>query len=330
MAFTKFIVRPAVAGSIAVVSILGFGLSLLDSHFMHIVGKPDNIPITIMLVLVGYLTWHSLKRGVENDRREEAGEPLLEKEQSKRSMTWPNLVYIEFICLILVTVFLIFWSVGFQAPIEEPANPNLTPNPSKAPWYFLGLQEMLVYFDPWLAGVVYPGLIVAGLAAIPYIDPNKKGNGYYTIKHRKFAISTFLFGFIVQWVLLIILGTFMRGPGWNFFGPFETWDPHKVEALVNINLSELLWVKMLGMGLPKNILIRESLGLFLCGAYLVVLPVVMGKTVFKTFKEQLGNARYYVMVFLFISLMSLPIKMLLRWTMNLKYIVAIPEFFFNI
>ena len=80
-------------------------------------------------------------------------------------------------------------------------------------WYFLGLQEMLVYFDPWIAGVVLPSLIIVGLMLVPYIDLNPAGNGYYSYKQRKFAIWTYMFGFIVLWVILIFVGTFMRGPG---------------------------------------------------------------------------------------------------------------------
>src|SRR3990172_280774 len=138
-----------------------------------------------------------------------------------RVHVWPYLVRNEFICSIIVMVILTVWSITINAPLEEPANPTETPNPSKAPWYFLGLQEMLVYYDPWLAGVVLPTLILVGLMAIPFIDPNPKGNGYYTLKHRKFAIGMFLFGFIVLWCSMIIIGTFLRGPNWNFFGPFE-------------------------------------------------------------------------------------------------------------
>src|SRR5437899_1146172 len=159
--------------------------------------------------------------------------------------------------MVVLTVVLIGWSMALQAPLEEPANPSSSPNPSKAPWYFLGLQEMLVYFDPWLAGVVFPGLIIVGLMAIPYIDTNPKGNGYFTLKERKWEISTFLFGFLILWILLVILGTFLRGPNWNFFGPYEFWDIHKLEALVNVNLSEYIVVTALGMGLPKNPLIRD-------------------------------------------------------------------------
>ena len=64
-------------------------------------------------------------------------------------------------------------------------------NPSKAPWYFLGLQEMLVYFDPWIAGVVMPSIIMIGLMVFPYVDSNPLGNGYYTYRQRRFAVNMF-------------------------------------------------------------------------------------------------------------------------------------------
>jgi hypothetical protein len=109
--------------------------------------------------------------------------------------TWPHLVRMEFLVALFVMVVLTLWSITIDAPLEEPANPTRTPNPSKAPWYFLGLQEMLVYFDPWHAGVVLPTLIIIGLMVIPYIDINPKGNGYYCFKARKWEILTFFFAF---------------------------------------------------------------------------------------------------------------------------------------
>jgi hypothetical protein len=234
-------------------------------------------------------------------------------------------------------VFLVFgyFDENFQLIILKPDNvpivsQSATPNPSKAPWYFLGLQEMLVYFDPWLAGVVLPSLIIVGLIAIPYIDKNEKGNGYYTIAERKAEIFLFLLGFVVLWCSLIVLGTFLRGPNWNFFGPFEYWDTHKLEALTNVNLSEYIWVRMLSTGLPTNWFVRELFGIILVLAYVLVLPVLLAKTLFKDYLAKMGPPRYYVGVFLFLMMMSLPIKMLLRWIVNLKYIVGIPEYFFNI
>ena len=309
---------------------LFFGFGLTDENFVLIIAKPDNVPIVALIFLLLFFTWYSMREGVLNDRRIAAGKPPIEKDEEDRVWTWPDLVYTELIAMVVCMVVLIVWSIVLEAPIEQPANNANTPNPSKAPWYFLGLQEMLVYFDPWLAGVVLPGLIVVGLMAIPYIDKNPKGNGYYTFNERKAEITIFLFGFVVLWSSLIVLGTFLRGPNWNFFGPFEYWDIHKLEALTNVQLSEYIWVRGLGMALPENWFIREIFGIALTLFYVVGLPVVLAKKGLVKYYEKLGPARYYVTVLLFFSMLSLPVKMLMRWVFNLKYIVSIPEFFLNI
>ena len=301
-----------------------------DPNFKLIILKPDNVPIVGLIFLLLFFVWYSIREGVRNDHRIAAGKGPIEKEESDRVWVWPDLVYTELISLIVCSIVLIVWSIVLAAPLEQPASAAATPNPSKAPWYFLGLQEMLVYFDPWLAGVVLPSLIIVGLIAIPYIDTNEKGNGYYTIAERKTEISLFLFGFVILWCSLIILGTFLRGPNWNFFGPFEYWDTHKLEALTNVNLSEYVWVRLLNTGLPSSILLREFFGIFAVLAYVFVLPVILARTVLKYYYEKMGSTRFYVGVFLFLMMMSLPVKMLLRWILNLKYILAIPEFFFNI
>ena len=309
---------------------LFFVFGLFDPNFKLIIGKPDNVPIVGLIFLLVFFVWFGMREAVLNDRRITAGKGPIEKEESDRVWVWPDLVYTELISLILCSVILIVWSIFLKAPLEQPANRALTPNPSKAPWYFLGLQEMLVYFDPWLAGVVLPGLIIVGLIAIPYIDKNPKGNGYYTFNERKAEVTLFLFGFAILWVSLIVLGTFLRGPNWNFFGPFEYWDIHKLEALTNVNLSDYVWVRGLRTGLPTNWFLREIVGILFVLAYVLVVPVWLARSWFKGYYEKMGAARYYVGAFLFVSMMSLPIKMLLRWIFNLKYIVAIPEFFFNI
>ena len=307
-----------------------FTFGLFDENFVLIIAKPDNVPIVGLIFLVVFFTWYSVREGVLNDRRIDAGDDPIEKEESDRVWVWPDLVYSELIALILCTAIIVVWSILLEAPIEQPANPANTPNPSKAPWYFLGLQEMLVYFDPWLAGVVLPTFIVIGLMAIPYVDTNPLGNGYYTFKERKVEITIFLFGFVILWISLIVLGTFLRGPNWNFFGPFEYWDIHKLEALTNVQLSEYIWVRGLGRSLPDFWLVREFFGIVLTLFYIAVLPVLLAKTVLKRYFDKLGPTRFYVTVFLLLMMLSLPIKMLARWLFNLKYVVSIPEFFFNI
>jgi len=190
---------------------------------------------------------------------------------------------------------------------------------------------MLVYFDPWMAGVVLPTFIIVGLMALPYIDFNREGNGYFTFMQRKFAITVFMFGFLVLWVTLIVLGTFLRGPNWNFFPPFEEWNSHKVDPLNNINVSQIFWGKWLKQpieGMP--ILIREAPGLVLVFLYMFVLPPVLAATVFRKFFVKMGFIRFMTLITLLQFMASLPIKMVLRWILNLKYIVAIPEYFFNI
>ena len=313
-----------------ILGIVAFGASLLDPNFYLIAAKPDNVPIGAMIFLLGIFCWIALKKAYLNDKAMEAGGIPYEKTESDEKLfTWPDLVYTELLCMIALTIVMIVWSVGLRAPLEEAANPTSSPNPATAPWYFLGLQEMLVYFDPWLAGVVLPTLIVVGLMAIPYIDTNPRGNGYYSFKERKWELIVFLYGFIVLWSFLIITGTFLRGPNWSFYGPFEYWDPNKLEPLVNIDLSELIWVKALGMPLPKLWLIREAFGIILCLLYLGLAPALAAGP-FRRFYLKMGAPRYYVGAFLFLIMMSLPIKMVLRWLFNLKYIVHIQEIFFNI
>src|SRR5262245_55983078 len=237
--------NPHVAWGILNFSFLFAGWGLTDPSFRSNLTKPDNVPIPLLIYSVGFFTWLAMRRAVINDERMDRGEPPLEKLEDEKVLVWPDLVYTELIAMVICTVLLIVWGIVLKAPLEQPATSAKAPNPSKAPWYFLGLQEMLVYFDPWMAGVVLPTFIIIGLIAIPYIDYNQKGNGYFTFVQRKFAVTTFLYGFIVLWVVLIVLGTFLRGPNWNFFGPFEYWDPHKVLPLNNINVSDIVWLKLL-------------------------------------------------------------------------------------
>jgi hypothetical protein len=317
--------------SLAIVTVF-FVVSMFDPNFREVVAKPDNIPIAMMVYLVGFFCWLAMYKAVQNDEAMERGEPTFEKSEAEdKIFTWPDLVFSEFICMVILTVGMVVWSIVLRAPLEEPANLAIAPNPSKAPWYFLGLQEMLVYFDPWMAGVVLPGLIIVGLMAIPYIDTNPKGNGYYCFKERRTEIVLFLFGFVVLWCQLIVIGTFLRGPNWNFFGPYEYWDVNKIEPLVNVDLSEIIWIKMLKVGLPSNWLLRESFGILLMLGYFVALPIALAKLkYFKRFYEQMGPPRYYVAAALFLTMALLPIKMFCRWMFNLKYFVHIQEFFLNL
>lgn len=332
----KQLTEPTVAIAFLNITLFISGWSMTNPDFRSIITKADNVPIVMLMFTVGFFTWFGLRRAVINDELIAQNKPVLEKDDEK-VLVWPDLVYTELICMIIATAVLVVWSIALEAPLEQPATNAKAPNPSKAPWYFLGLQEMLVYFDPWMAGVVLPTMIIIGLIAIPYIDFNPKGNGYYTFKERPFAVTTFLFGFLVLWVVLIVLGTLLRGPNWNFFAPFEYWDPHKVVPLNNVNLSELFWLGVVGDptflregGSIGSIIIRESPGILLTAIYMLALPPILARTVFRSYFIKMGFLRYFMLITLLQFMASLPIKMVLRWVINLKYIVYIPEYFFNI
>jgi hypothetical protein len=129
---------------------------------------------------------------------------------------WPHLLGIEFVAALACTAFLLVFSVFVNAPLLELANPNQTPNPSKAPWYFLGLQELLTMFHPMVAGVTLPGFGLIGLILAPYTDRNPSNKP----EDRKFAISLFTI-FLMSWAVLVLIGSFFRGPGQNFVFPWN-------------------------------------------------------------------------------------------------------------
>ncbi|MDH3256614.1 MAG: cytochrome C, partial [Nitrospinota bacterium] len=224
---------------------------------------------------------------------------------------------LEFLCALIVIVGLTVWSIVIDAPLEEAANPTKTPNPSKAPWYFLGLQDILVYFDPWFAGVIAPVLIIVGLMLIPYLDVNPKGNGYYTYTERKFAIWVYSFGFLVLWIALIIMGVFLRGPGWNLFMPWQYWDPHKVVALVNVDL-------------PYAFGIRTYLNASIFGGAVVLGYFAVGTAVYFFLERKaiktVGFLRMFLKITLLLIMAGMVIKITLRLAFNIKYIWVTPWF----
>ena len=130
--------------------------------------------------------------------------------------TWPHLLAIEFVAALACTAFLLVFSAFVHAPLLQLANPNRTPNPSKAPWYFLGLQELLTMFHPMVAGVTIPGMGLFALMLAPYIDRNPSNKP----EDRKFAVSIFTV-FLMFWAVLVIIGSFFRGPGFNFIFPWR-------------------------------------------------------------------------------------------------------------
>jgi hypothetical protein len=309
----------------------------MDWHQLWtIASTPDNIPIASLLLLVPFYVWYGFRQALANDRliKDLEADPAMAKTHHRKTLpfqpdwpkevhVWPYLLKVEFLAALIVTVILFVWSITLNAPLEEPANPNLTMNPSKAPWYFLGLQEMLTYFDPWMAGVILPTVIIIGLMAIPYIDVNPLGNGYYTYEQRKFAIWAFCFGFIGLWVVMVIIGTFIRGPGWMWFWPGMTWDHNRVIFEVNRDLHDLVGItSMWG---------KAIFGAFAMAAYLVLAGGAVHKLITLTEFSRKVYARmtllqYATLQFLLVLMLLLPVKIILRLLFRIKYIWVTPWF----
>lgn len=129
---------------------------------------------------------------------------------------WPHLLVAEFVAAAAITAFTTIFSIFVNAPLLELANFNETPNPSKAPWYFLGLQELLTMFHPMVAGVTIPGMGLILLVMAPYIDKNPSNKP----EDRKFAISLMTVH-LMAWAILVMIGSFFRGPGFNFVFPWN-------------------------------------------------------------------------------------------------------------
>ena len=147
---------------------------------------------------------------------------LVGQEPEEMTTAWPHLLFLEVVLFVLVTIIIMGMSVLFDAPLEEIANPSVTPNPAKAPWYFLGIQEMVSWGDPFWMGVFAPTVGFVFLILIPYLDHSQIGTGVWLHPSRR--LHNILFTtFAVIVIGLVIVGTFMRGPNWGFYWPWQEW-----------------------------------------------------------------------------------------------------------
>jgi hypothetical protein len=211
----------------------------------------------------------------------------------------------EFLAALACLLVLAWLGLLVQAPLDVPADPAFTPNPAKAPWYFLGIQELLVHFDAWLAGVVIPLLIVAVLVAIPFLDNDPAGAGQYALRKRKAAVIPFTAG-IALLVLLTVMAAWFRGPNWDWYWPWESWGMAKPSRTGFITLP-LPW------------------GLALIGGYYLGGFLLLGGWLRRRYAAW-GGLRRAVYVFLVLCMSAVAIKIILRLAFNLRYLLSTPWF----
>jgi hypothetical protein len=259
----------------------------MDWHQLWtIVSLPDNVPIVLLLFVVPFYTWYGMRQAHANDRliAQLEADPALAKTHHRKTQPW---------------------------------------KPGWAKEVHVWLQEMLVYFDPWIAGVIMPSLIIVGLMVIPYIDANPLGNGYYTYKQRKFAIWTFIFGFIILWVTMIVIGTLIRGPGWMWFWPGMTWDHNRLIYEINRDLPDIFGI--------KNALLKNLFGAIVIGAYAVAAGIGIHKLIVSTplsrkIYARMSLLQYSIMQMFLIIMLALPVKILIRLLFRIKYVWITPWF----
>jgi quinol-cytochrome oxidoreductase complex cytochrome b subunit len=330
--------------------------TLLRFYVMHCVA----VPLVVGILLI--LHFWRIRKDSFSAAPYQADEQKLE--------VWPHLVKREYVAAAACVLFIMLWSVLQNAPLETIANPNVTTNPSKAPWYFVGLQELLVYFDPWIAGVVIPNLIIVGLIAIPYIDPSPKGIGYYAWKERPFANALFMLG-VTMWFVLIYIGYACRGPNYMWYWPWESWltpkpaPPPTWSVFGPAGVAKFpIWlgVPVLGAGFAAAMLVpklvqkevdgvKAHIGFFALMAALVLLGKFTGKMTLdqgvwliffgylyfyfglllpQRHIRTLDWTRYLVTMFLVVSTVGVLLKMGARLAFDIKYVLTIPMFSMNI
>lgn len=260
-----------------------------------------------VIVRMSAKEWEYVKDVNVKGEFREGFDTLTVKEQDYTVKHLRDSVGIEFIAGLIFTFIIMVWSLFMNAPLKELANPSDTPIDERAPWYFIGLQELLIYFDPWLAGVIIPSILLVGLIVLPFIDPNKEtGIGRYTLRDRPVAVPAFCFGF-AMWYILIILGQFFRGPARMFYWPWEDKSVLKVlpvTELVNFHIAGGFAFFILYFGI--------------C--------LVVPQFIFKNFYKTLGVVRYYIFMTLSATMLLVPIKIFLRYIFDIKYILTFQIF----
>ena len=260
----------------------------------------------------------------------------IDKVENENKTVVPHLVYRELVCALFALIIILLFSLVFDAPLEGKANPAITPNPAKAPWFFLPVQELLVYFDPWLAGIVIPFILILALITLPYLDFNPLGSNRYAFSRRRFAIIIFCATLLV-WFALLYIAYFFRAEHWQFRWrlPFQMPPPMDV-GKVTPQVYSLLTLSAGADVMPeyaRSVITISAAqhGYFIYLLFLfAALLILFGAPYLfvRIFRKELGIATrtnfakasilsFYVWVFLLVL-----VKIYFYWITNLKYFLV--------
>ncbi len=288
---------------------LGIGLNH-DAH-RRLILHPERLPVVILVLSSLAVLWIEM-------RRFQLAEGLKTDDRNYSSL---DAVTATVVGLVLVALVLLQ-----PAELGAEADPATRPELVKAPWFFVGLQELSTYFDPWVPYFALPMLLVGGLLGLPYIETGDADSG------RRRAL--FLLGWLLLWLWPMTVGALLRGPGWNAFGPFEIWDSSRPALPAPQPLSEIFWIGWLGGFEPDGWWLRELPGILLLGIYFVLLPLALRhwkltSGAFASYRKAMGAWRFRAAMAWVLAVMVIPLKMYGQWLWGIGYWIHLPEISFN-
>jgi hypothetical protein len=274
----------------------------------HLLQDPDAMALLLLLLAVGATLIIGLCAGHRRDRSEPPGQKLVD--------TWPHLLKRELIASLIVLLLLTWWAMALQVPLGTRADPRFTPTVAKAPWFFVGIQEMLQYFDAWLAGIVLPVLVVVGLCVLPYIDAGQEQSGRYTLRRRPLALLV-TSALLVLWLLPMIVGQLFRSEQWTLQPAWRAPPVDLVPALAPVSLARKLGLGSVGGQLLGGLLcLGPFAALFACWFWLRR----------KAWAADLGWGRFTLAGVFLLCLMGVAVKVALQLCLDVRYLWVTPWF----
>jgi len=274
---------------------------------------PEALALSLLVLLVGA----GVAAGLRCPRRRGGGEAAISGEDQEVVTTWPHLVRLELMASLAVLLLVSWWAILLEVPLGPRANPSVTPAIAKAPWFFVGVQEMLHYFDAWLAGAVLPATMVLGLCALPYLDapgPADRAQG----RGGRMA-SLVLLALALFWLLPTLFGLFFRGENGSL-------QPVWRAALSPTTSGAARVVPSLGQWLGLGPAGQHLVGGGLCLAPIVLLLILWLRLRRREWARRVGPGRFIVTGGLLAVLLGVAVKVMLVSVFGVRYLWMTPWF----
>ena len=300
------------------VTVVLVGGALREPSFRQSVLHPERLPVALLLLATGAVLWFEMHRSRRLDQ--ETVQLPADDTPFERSAGSPSTTDAVVTTILILTLVV---CAGLRpATLGVLADPAIRPDLAKAPWFLVGLQELTVYFDPWVAYGALPILFVAGLLGLPFLQIGAA--------RQRTARALFLFGWLFLWLWPMAVGALLRGPDWRFFGPFEPWTTPRLEIPEATTLARVFWIHGLKTVEPTRWWIRELPGLLLIIGYFGLLPVLLARwrltrDLFASYRDSLGTWRFTCATAWVLTVLLVPLKMYGRWLWGIGYWIHFPE-----